>query len=1164
MRRGSFSFVCFLACCSLQAESWLGDFEIRPFIRGDCNSDGKVDPSDPIFLVSYLFRVEREPPCLDACDIDDSGKIEVSDVVRLLAFFFNSGPPPLPPYPEAGVDPTWEDGLDCNQDLPRRWIHTAALNSLDEDPSLFEFASFENATVLQSDSDVSNIHSHYAEPGSSRWGSYRFRGKMRGDGAGSSFGVTFLSDYPRSDSYYRLRSYQGSEFHLAAHPHGSGSACDELRTGVVPRPGVWYHFLIHTEVEPSRTLLRVKVWEEGRLEPPAWQIDCLDASGARRSTGAVGCWSLGPGAKRWAALSVNNRVLAPFDGTYLSPPPGGMPEEPPAEEMAAGLFLSRAGLLRLQTLLQQGLEPYRSSFTTLISRADTALSMNADPFRMEDIRSIRFGWCETPDDVDDTLKELTNKLQRQSDRIRTLALAYVLTLDIRYADHARWMLLDWVRRGKLVNIYDFRPDFATASFDGITRDGACGVRPWNFALDAMWQTYGLINISDAYILLTRNGYTLEAAEDEALRAWILDLVEAVNSSFHAWTRWADANASSTSYRNYRSDNHLSWSLAGLLAGGLALGDGQLVRYCMEGASWTDRKAGAYSNPSPFPSVIENAIELEGASGRVHEERILRDPPIQYALFHLWAMSLVAYQGELHRGEDYWSTGGKRLELAFERYAAYLVGEATSPRAGGESNLAWYCWLWDFAIRRWPSQRFEQVRTLCDSNTFLIQSVGPLSLIVPAEESPFAAAREEPPSGDPPPVEEPPPPPPNPGEPAPSTEASSVKRHEITWTFSERRRVGQFANGDWWVIGPVRVLSVSPAPSGGRHGSMINPRAADQHAFDSRVSGYQSALGVTFPVTLQPGQSLVSTQSWLPGEPGFPVVDSSGSPRPALKRAAVLTCLASIPPADAFRPPYAGQAKPLYRTSQLRSNILPRLSPVSRTPSVNTAVRWFERVWLDVKMQWSGRYLHPSESMPDYGRDLAARLNDGYLMLLLDLPGKERVLLHLVQIGIDFNGLLRNGGHWPANGGHGIGRKWPILFAGLMLNDAKMQSIGGDFGPEYFSEDCQTFYVTAADKQRFPSLFPVIGAPAWGIRHCYAPERDADGRGYALCCTINASHPAALCARIMDAKSLWNHNAFFDYTDLHMLQTAVTFGVGDSRRSWSLFAEQMWDTYRSRY
>ena len=57
--------------------------------------------------------------------------------------------------------------------------------------------------------------------------------------------------------------------------------------------------------------------------------------------------------------------------------------------------------------------------------------------------------------------------------------------------------------------------------------------------------------------------------------------------------------------------------------------------------------------------------------------------------------------------------------------------------------------------------------------------------------------------------------------------------------------------------------------------------------------------------------------------------------------------------------------------------------------------------------------------------------------MTDLPPakKEKLLIGFVQNGIDLWGIVRAGFHgWQGFGGHGTGRKWPIVFAGIMLGD----------------------------------------------------------------------------------------------------------------------------------
>jgi len=80
------------------------------FIRGDANSDLRVNLSDPILLLSHLFS-GAELKCKDAGDANDDGRINISDPIFDLAFLFANGPAPPPPYPEPGLDPTPDDLL---------------------------------------------------------------------------------------------------------------------------------------------------------------------------------------------------------------------------------------------------------------------------------------------------------------------------------------------------------------------------------------------------------------------------------------------------------------------------------------------------------------------------------------------------------------------------------------------------------------------------------------------------------------------------------------------------------------------------------------------------------------------------------------------------------------------------------------------------------------------------------------------------------------------------------------------------------------------------------------------------------------------------------------------------------------------------------------------
>ena len=92
-----------------------------PFRRGDCNDSGKVDISDAIGLLSFLFAGGAPSLCRNACDTNDDEVLDISDPVYLLNHLFGGGldPPDPGPGPNCGTDP---DGLgaghlDCSSYL---------------------------------------------------------------------------------------------------------------------------------------------------------------------------------------------------------------------------------------------------------------------------------------------------------------------------------------------------------------------------------------------------------------------------------------------------------------------------------------------------------------------------------------------------------------------------------------------------------------------------------------------------------------------------------------------------------------------------------------------------------------------------------------------------------------------------------------------------------------------------------------------------------------------------------------------------------------------------------------------------------------------------------------------------------------------------------------
>src|SRR5688572_6512992 len=83
-----------------------------PFTRGDVDQGGRIDVTDAIRILEKLFAGGQGVVCDDAADVDDDGSLTLFDSISLLGALFHGGPAPSAPFPACGEDPT-ADGLSC-------------------------------------------------------------------------------------------------------------------------------------------------------------------------------------------------------------------------------------------------------------------------------------------------------------------------------------------------------------------------------------------------------------------------------------------------------------------------------------------------------------------------------------------------------------------------------------------------------------------------------------------------------------------------------------------------------------------------------------------------------------------------------------------------------------------------------------------------------------------------------------------------------------------------------------------------------------------------------------------------------------------------------------------------------------------------------------------
>ncbi len=395
-------------------------------------------------------------------------------------------------------------------------------------------------------------------------------------------------------------------------------------------------------------------------------------------------------------------------------------------------------------------------------------------------------------------------------------------------------------------------------------------------------------------------------------------------------------------------------------------------------------------------------------------------------------------------------------------------------------------------------------------------------------------------------------------PAPVRRCDHIGQYGIEWRFADEATVGRFANGDYWVVGPVTLTAVTPRFDGHANGWEVNPRVAGRQGFCADVGGFDASLVPALPYRARPGESLVKT------------VRSGKQPRGRNCRgciavAAVLTIVDTIPPdsgATLFRPPYVADRKPFYSVADLRLDLLPSLPHVPHAPTLARVEAAFARLQLDHKGGNVGRNLHPAESMPDYGADIAARNADAALRLMLADPMSARftALVHYVQYGIDLHAMARDGHRWKPGGGHRPGQKLPMAFAAVMLGDAAMER--RVLQSEFFHEDVFVYRSSVTgmalygDKNR--SDDGALEEHYW--RGVYTHVREGKARGYKsyrdpyglidggvepggayqYCCTSQPWKGEILACHLMPAlKALWPSPVLYEYVDRWVAHGAWT-------------------------
>lgn len=379
----------------------------------------------------------------------------------------------------------------------------------------------------------------------------------------------------------------------------------------------------------------------------------------------------------------------------------------------------------------------------------------------------------------------------------------------------------------------------------------------------------------------------------------------------------------------------------------------------------------------------------------------------------------------------------------------------------------------------------------------------------------------------------------------------------------------------------------------KNGSVINPVSSGPNliaqGWDSAMYSGQSlqawdktlnaarpndaTLDAGNPLVVAAGSSLVSSIS-----------NATGTARPTLTDAAILTVVASAPSAGSFRPSPYGSAYSHtngFNKSSLNYSILRSLTPTATTPDLATVSGYFQRPWLEFSGTSLYQYTDPSNNGESYGREAQWKIGAAGLSLHLNYSNatKEELYVRLVQYGIDIYGAAAwsNGG-WPGKGGILNGKKFQLVLAALALNDAGMLAYADAQQQFIFSEDMQTFVVQQSDvgrplyhgdgEIRVEYIQSDVTTPEVGQQHRstlpvdsnYSPQYD--GRNWETMQyrdIIAGPNEGPMLAAILltGGYAAWNNSTFFAYEDRYF-PNRITGGGANV----DAFVVEMYNAYRS--
>lgn len=375
-------------------------------------------------------------------------------------------------------------------------------------------------------------------------------------------------------------------------------------------------------------------------------------------------------------------------------------------------------------------------------------------------------------------------------------------------------------------------------------------------------------------------------------------------------------------------------------------------------------------------------------------------------------------------------------------------------------------------------------------------------------------------------------------------------------------------------GPVTLEKVSPEPRSidGRlvNGMQINPMRSHKQGFDSaahsKYAPFDASLRQTGDLVIdKPTSVILSYTEKLP--PGH---------RPFIESAIIVTFVNNLPARPSYlRPAYMGELSKVFSVDIdeiVNEDTFPKMPIPKGFPGSNAIINRFRLPWLDHGPTWKGRYFHPVNNMPDYGREIAITIGQAAVALCLDIPlnKKRRIAASLLTYALDLKKIfdLSGGPKWIlANGGHAPGRKFPMLLLASLAGDPIARQY---VESPYWGEDAQTFYVDdkmvkinckgdKRDRKVVQYKEDDIGMAEWGIQQWDSPERSNAfwDTYYRCCCTVHAWIGYLAAAKAMSIDDQWGKQSAFDYAVRYMEVEQGVQELRPDRHQYYLNASGQW-------